>query len=184
MFNGADWCQHVRRAAGGAAGKEGVAMGKIRARLDELGIALPEPWTMPPGVDPAFDIVVVSRGQAWLAGHGPVDGSRMLMSGVVGEDLTVEQGIEAARLAGLSVLASLERELGDLDRVTRWLRAAVFVNSAKGLPGPGLTMVGDGFSALVKSVWGDAGGHARVAPGVHGLPFNLPLVVEATVEVD
>ena len=111
----------------------------ISARLAQLDISLPQPWTLPPGLDVAFDIVVVSRGQAWLAGHGPVDGSDMLMSGVVGGDLAVEQGAEAARLAGLSMLASLERALGDLSRVSRW---------------------------------------------VHALPFNLPVVVEATVDVD
>lgn len=156
----------------------------INARLERLDIALPRPWTLPPGVEAAFDIIIISRGQAWLAGHGPVDGSDILMTGVVGDDLTVDQGAEAARLAGLSMLASLERALGDLSLVVRWVRAAVYVHSVPHLPGPGLTVVGDGFSALIRSIWGDAGGHTRVSPGVHALPFNLPVVIEATVEVD
>ena len=159
-------------------------MGRVEDRLSELGLVVPAAWTLPPGVEAAFDIVAVSRGSAWVAGHGPVDGSEILVQGVVGEDLSVEEGAQAARLAGLSVLASLRRTLGDLDRVSRWVRAAVYVNSAPRLAGPGLTMVGDGFSTLIRSLWGDAGGHARVSPGVHALPFGLPVVVEATVEVD
>lgn len=159
-------------------------MTDIAERMAAVGIALPDPWTFPPGVEPAFDVAVVSRGLVWLAGHGPVHGSQILLQGVVGADLSVEQGAEAARLAALSVIASLQRALGDLQRVSRWLRAAVYVNSTPGLPGPSLTMVGDGFSALIRSIWGDAGGHARVSPGVHALPFNLPVVVEATVEID
>lgn len=156
----------------------------ISNRIAELELSLPQPWTLPPGVDAAFDMVVLSRGQAWVAGHSAVDGSQILVQGVVGADLTVEQGADAARLAGLSILASLQRTVGDLDRVTRWLRAAVYVNAAPGLPGPGLTLVGDGFSQLIRSIWGDAGRHARVSPGVGALPFNVPVVVEAVVEVD
>ncbi len=159
-------------------------MGKIQDRLTNLGLSLPQPWTLPSGVEAAFDIVVVSRGQAWVDGHGPVDGSRILMQGVVGDDLTVEQGQEAARLTGLSILASLERALGDLDRVSRWLRAAVYVNCVPQLAGPSLTMIGDGFSKVIRRIWDDAGGHARVSPGVRALPFNLPTVIEATVEVE
>lgn len=159
-------------------------MSDVADRLASLGITLPRPWTLPPGVDAAFEMVVVSRGQVWLAGHGPVDGGDILMQGVVGDDLSVEQGAEAARLAGLSILASVERSIGDLSRVSRWLRAGVYVNAVAGLPGPGLTIVGDGFSTLIRSIWGPTGGHARVSPGVHALPFNLPVVVEAVLEID
>lgn len=156
----------------------------VNARLSELGIALPDAWVLPPGVNAAFEPVVVSRRQAWVAGHGPVNGSDILIQGVVGDDLSLEQGADAARLAGLSVLASLHRSLGDLQRVTRWLRAAVYVNASPRLPGPSLTIVADGFSTLVKEIWGEAGGHARVSPGVGALPFNVPLVVEAVVEIE
>jgi enamine deaminase RidA (YjgF/YER057c/UK114 family) len=158
-------------------------MNGARDRIALLGVELPEAWTMPPGVDVAFDMVVVSHGQAFVAGHGPVDGSRILMEGVIGEELTTEQGYESARLAAMSILASLERELGDLDRVTRWLRAVVYINCVPGVPGPTLTKVGDGFSDLIRKVWGDAGRHTRVSPGVNALPFNIPTIVEAVLEV-
>ncbi|MQA63278.1 MAG: hypothetical protein GEU86_17710 [Actinophytocola sp.] len=85
---------------------------------------------------------------------------------------------------GLVLSGAHQQRAVDLDRVSRWLRAAVYVNCVPGLAGPSLTMIGDGFSQLIRSVWGDAGGHARVAPGVHALPFNVPTVVEAMVEID
>lgn len=158
-------------------------MSAIRDRITDLGIELPEPWSMPPGLEAAFDMVVVSGGQAFVAGHGPVDGSRILMEGVIGKDLTPEQGYESARLTGMSMLASLERELGELDRVARWLRAVVYINCASHVSGPTLTKVADGFRGLIREVWGNAGRHARVSPGVAALPFNIPTIVEAAVEV-
>jgi hypothetical protein len=73
----------------------------------------------PPG---NFTLVNVHGGLAYVAGHPPIDGSTVLVEGVVGRDLTVEEGYQAARLTALSILASLKHELRDLDRVTKWLR--------------------------------------------------------------
>ena len=92
---------------------------RIEQQLADVGIALPAPLE-PPG---NFELVTVHGGLAYIAGHGPFDGSTRLTAGRVGDDLTLEQGYEAARLTALSILASLKRELGELDRVTRWLRA-------------------------------------------------------------
>lgn len=156
-------------------------MGAIGDRLVDLGFELPAPFEAPPGIELRFDPVLVRGNQAWVAGAGPTDGSKILVQGVVGEDLSVEDGHEAARLTALAVLASLQRALGDLDRISAWTRVAVYVNSAPRLPGPGLTQVADGFSDVILAVWGDAGHHARVAPGVHALPFNLPVVAEAAL---
>lgn len=156
-------------------------MGSVRERIAELDLVLPAPFAAPPGVELRFDPVLVHGREAWVAGAGPTDGSRILVQGVVGDDLTVADGRNAARLTALAVLASLEGALGDLDRVAAWARVAVYVNSVPRLPGLGLTQVADGFSDVVLAVWGEAGRHARVAPGVHALPFNLPVVVEATL---
>ena len=128
-------------------------------------------------------MVVVDGDRAYVAGHGPVDGARVLAQGCVGEDLTVEAGYAAARDAALSIVASLERELGDLDRVARWLRATVYVNAAPRLAGPEVTLVANGFSDVVRAVWGGAGRHTRVSPGVASLPFDVPVVIEAPVAV-
>jgi enamine deaminase RidA (YjgF/YER057c/UK114 family) len=157
-------------------------MGRIEERLTELGLELPEPFTAPEGIEFNFELVTVSGNHAYIAGHGPVDGSAPLMQGKVGGDLTIEQGYEAARLTALSIFAGLKRELGDLDRVTRWVKALGLVNCA---PGFNLTpAVINGFSDLVIEVWGDAGRHARSAIGAAELPFDIPVEVEAIVEID
>src|SRR5919204_1218165 len=158
-----------------------MAGGRIAARLAELGLTLPAPFAAPPGVEFRFDLVRVSGGLAYVAGHGPLDGSDVLMRGKVGADVTPEQGYEAARLTALSVLASLEQELGDLDRVTRWVKLLGLVNCAPGFSAtPGVI---NGFSDLIIELWGAAGRHARSAIGVAELPFDIPVEVEAIVEI-
>jgi enamine deaminase RidA (YjgF/YER057c/UK114 family) len=100
----------------------------------------------------------------------------------VGAEVSVEQAYQAARLTALAVLGSLKRALGDLDRVTAWLRVFGMVNSA-----PGFTQqpnVINGFSDLIIEVYGpEAGDHARSAVGMAELPLGLPVEIEAEVEV-
>jgi enamine deaminase RidA (YjgF/YER057c/UK114 family) len=103
-------------------------MGRIEARLQELGLVLPKPMK-PPG---NFELVTVHAGVAYVAGHAPIDGSTVLVHGAVGADLSLDEGYRAARLTGLSILASLKHALGDLDRVRRWLRAVGYVQAAPG----------------------------------------------------
>jgi enamine deaminase RidA (YjgF/YER057c/UK114 family) len=156
-------------------------MGAIEDRLPELGLELPVPLTPPEGVRLNFLLVNVAGSIAYVAGHGPQDGFTPLMTGRVGEDLSLEDGYQAARLVGLAMLASLKRELGELDRVTRWLRATGYVNAA-----PDFTdhaQVVNGFSDLIVELWGDAGQHARAAPGAATLPYNVPVIIEATVQL-
>jgi enamine deaminase RidA (YjgF/YER057c/UK114 family) len=156
-------------------------MGRIEDRLAELGLELPRTFAAPPGVEFKFDLVRVSGGVAYVSGHGPMDGPEVLVQGKVGTDVTVEQGYEAARLTTLSILRSLKDELGDLDRVTGWIKALGLVNCA---PGFNLTpAVVNGFSELVRETWGDRGNHARSAIGASELPFDWPVEVEAVVEV-
>jgi enamine deaminase RidA (YjgF/YER057c/UK114 family) len=157
-------------------------MGRIDDRLSELGLTLPRPFAPPPDIEFKFELVRVSGNLAYVSGHGPIDGSDVLVKGKVGSDVTVEQGYEAARLTALSILASLARELGDLDRVTRWVKALGLVNCA---PGFSTTPpVVNGFSDLILELWGpDAGGHSRSAIGVAELPFDIPVEVEAICEV-
>ena len=123
----------------------------------------------------------VSGGHAYVSGHGPLDGSDVLMQGKVGQDLTVERGYEAARLTALSMLASLKAELGSLDRVAGWVKALGLVNCAPGFNGtPGVV---NGFSDLIIDLWGESGRHARSAIGASELPFDMSVEVEAIVEV-
>lgn len=157
-------------------------MGRITDRLAELGLELPQPFAPPPGIEFPFDLVKVRGELAYVSGHLPVDGSTVLVSGRVGAELELEQGYEAARLTALSIFASLQHELGDLDRVSGWVKALGFVQCAPGFEKPPAVI--NGFTDLVLEVWGpQAGRHARSAVGAGQLPFDVPVEVEAIVEI-
>jgi len=156
-------------------------MGRIEDRIAELGIELPAPFAPPPGIEFSFELVTVSGGLAYISGHGPADGAELLVAGKVGTDVSLEEAAHAARLTGLSMIASLKRELGELDRVSRWVKALGLVNCA---PGFNLTPpVINGFSDLIIEIWGEPGRHARSAIGAAELPFDMSVEVEAIVEV-
>ena len=152
-------------------------MSRVETRLEELGLVLPEPMT-PPG---NFKLVNVHGGLAFIAGHPAIDGSTILVEGVVGTDLSVEEGYRAARLTGLAIIASLKQELGDLDRVTKWLRAVGYVQTAPDFHDN--AKIVNGFSDLIVEIWGDVGRHARSAPGQGPSPLNVPIIVDAIVAV-
>ena len=156
-------------------------MGRIEERLAELGLELPSVFAPPPGVEFPFELVRVHDGLAYVSGHLPIDGSEVLATGRIGAELTLEEGYEAARRTALSVFASLRQELGDLDRVTEWVKALGLVQCGPGFDRP--PAVVNGFTDLVLELWGDAGRHARSAIGVAQLPFDVPVEVEAVVEV-
>lgn len=158
-------------------------MGSIDDRLAERGLTLPQPFAPPPGVEFKFDLVHRHDGLAYVSGHLPMDGPDVLMTGRVGGELTLEQGQEAARLTTLSILASLRAELGDLDRVTGWVKALGLVQCAPGFDKPPAVI--NGFTDLVLELWGDpAGRHARSAIGAAQLPFDVPVEIEAIVAVE
>lgn len=111
------------------------------------------------------------------------DGSLAGPLGKVGREVTEQQAYAAARLTGLAMLSSLRRELGDLDRVTAWLRVFGMVNAAPGFNR--MPAVINGFSDLIAELWGaEAGGHARSAVGLAELPFDIPVEIEAEVALD
>ena len=151
---------------------------RIEAKLEQMAVTLPAPLT-PPG---NFELIKLHGGLAYVAGHGPFDGTTLLAQGLVGRDLTVDEAYDAARLTALSILASLKRELGDLDRVTQWIRAVGYVHCAPGF-GQNATVV-NGFSDLIVELWGDAGRHARSAPGQGPSPLNVPIIVDAIVAIE
>ena len=156
-------------------------MGAIEKRLTELGLALPATLAAPPGVELPFELVRIHDGMAYISGHGPFDGDRLLIAGSVGAEVSVEEAYDAARATALSILASLKQKLGDLDRVTTWVKALGFVKCA---PGFNVTPAAiNGFSDLILELWGDAGRHARSAIGARELPFGMPVEVEAIAVV-
>jgi enamine deaminase RidA (YjgF/YER057c/UK114 family) len=157
---------------------------KVEARVEELGLVLPEPARVPPGLHLPFSWVRVREGRAYVSGHVPLnpDGSVADPFGKVGAEVPEQGGYGAARLTALAILASLERELGNLDRVGAWLRVFGVVNSAPGFDRQ--PNVVNGFSDLVLEIYGsEAGDQARSAVGMAGLPLGVPVEVEAEVEL-
>jgi enamine deaminase RidA (YjgF/YER057c/UK114 family) len=148
----------------------------IAERLRELGIVLPAPF--PPGGN--YASCVVDGGMVYVSGHGPIDGETMVR-GKVGGDLSVEQGREAARMTALSILATLQAELGDLDRIARIVRVLGMVNVAPGFDRTPAVI--DGCSDLLVDVFGEAGRHARSAVGLAELPFGIAVEVELTARL-
>jgi enamine deaminase RidA (YjgF/YER057c/UK114 family) len=156
---------------------------KIEARLEELGLQLPGPLETPPGLVLPFSWVRARGDRAYVSGHGAQnpDGTLVQIFGKVGAEVSEEKGYEAARLTALGMLGNLKRELGDLDRVTAWLRVFGMVNSAPGFRHQ--PNVINGFSDLILSVYGaEVGDHARSAVGVERLPLGLCVEIEAEIE--
>jgi enamine deaminase RidA (YjgF/YER057c/UK114 family) len=152
--------------------------GQIEARLSELGITLPEATAPVANYVPAVrtgSLVVVS-------GQIPLSGGTPAFTGLLGRDLSVEEGQAAARLCGINLIAQLKAVCnGDLERVTRIIRLGVFVAAT-----PDFTdhpKVANGVSDLIGEVFGDAGRHARAAVGCSSLPLGVPVEVDAMVEV-
>jgi hypothetical protein len=156
----------------------------IEARLAALGLTLPAPLQPPAGLVVPFTWVRLQGDRALVAGHGPLqpDGSLAGPFGKVGAEVSEAEAVAAARRVALAALGSLQRALGDLDRVTAWLRVFGMVNSA-----PGFTrqpFVINGFSDLIIELYGpEIGTHARSAVGLAELPFNIPVEIEAEVAI-
>ncbi len=160
-------------------------MSAIESRLHELGFFLPEPLQLPPGAKLPFPWVRIHGNRAFISGHGPQnpDGSLAKPLGKVGAEVSLEQAQLAAQLTGLSILASLKRELGDLDRVTTWLKVLGMVNSAPGFNQQPTVI--NGFTELIVKLYGpERGKHARSAVGMAQLPFDIPVEIEGEVEIN
>lgn len=161
-----------------------VPMGRVEAKLAQMGLSLPEPLQMPAGIKMPFAWIRVRGKRAYISGHVAVnlDGSLAQPLGKVGTDVTPEQGYHSAKLVALAHLGSLKRALGELDRVTAWLRVFAMVNVAPGFnETPRVT---NGYSDLINELYGpEAGAHARSSIGMM-IPLNAPVNCEAEVEID
>lgn len=155
-------------------------MSQTARRIEERGLVLPEPLKLPPGIVLPFPWVSVRGDRVFVSGHGPQepDGSVAGPFGKVGADVTLEEAHELARKTALAVLASLTRELGDLDRIAGWCRVFGMVNSAPGFDRQPAVI--NGFSEVLGEVFpADVARHARSAVGMAGLPFGIAVEVEA-----
>jgi enamine deaminase RidA (YjgF/YER057c/UK114 family) len=143
----------------------------IAQRLRELGIELP------PVFPPAGNYVgcAVDNDIVYVGGHGPVAGD-VIIRGKVGGDLSLEDGRRAARTTTLSILATLQDELEDLDRIVRIIKVFGMVNVAPGFDQTPAVI--DGCSDLLVEVFGEAGRHTRSAVGLAELPFGIAVEIE------
>ena len=158
--------------------------GRVEQRIKDLGLVLPAPLQIPPGVKAPLAMVKVLGKRLLVAGHGPqeADGSIAQPLGQVGSDLTAEQAAAAARKVALAMLGTIQREIGDLDRIDCWVKVFGMVNSAPGFTGQ--TAVVNGFSEQIIEIFGDECGLAtRSAVGMAGLPFGIPVEVEAELQL-
>ena len=147
-------------------------------KLKELKIVLPAP-----GKPVANYVKYVRTGNLiYLAGHGPDRGDGTLITGRLGKDLNIEQGYEAARITGISMLATLKDAVGDLKKVKRIVKVLGLVNSTPEFTDQPKVM--NGFSDLMVAVFGENGKHARSAIGTNTLPMGIAVEVEMIVEVE
>lgn len=147
-------------------------------RLAELKLELPP---APKPVAVYRPLVIVDR-MAYVSGHGPLKTDQSLTTGVVGRDLTLEEGKAAARQVGLAILATLRAQLGSLDRVKRVVKVLGMVNSAPDFYDH--PKVINGCSELFAEIWGTENGiGARSAVGMGPLPGNIAVEIEAIFEL-
>ncbi|HEX7329036.1 MAG TPA: RidA family protein, partial [Casimicrobiaceae bacterium] len=138
----------------------------------------------PPGVTLPFPWVRIVGSRAIISGHGPTDAHGNLAQplGKVGTEVSESDAYVAARLTGLAILGSLERELGSLARIAHWVRIFGMVNSAPGFHRQPAVI--SGFSDLILDLFGrECGTHARSAVGMAELPFRIPVEIEGEVEI-
>ena len=150
----------------------------INQKLKTLGIELPE--VSPPVAN--YVNAVQSGKLVFLAGKGPKKADGTYIKGKLGKDLSIEEGAEAARLAGINQLAVLNAFLGDLNKVKRIVKVTGMVNATADFQDH--PKVINGYSNLMVEVFGDQGKHARAAVGMNSLPFDIAVEIEMIVEVE
>jgi len=156
----------------------GTGTGKIEARLKELGVTLPEA----PGPMAAYVTYRITGNLVYIAGQGPIHSAETPGIGVVGRDLTTEQGYQAARTTGYNILAQLKKACGgDLDRVVQAVQIQGTVRCTDEYRDS--PKVINGASELFQQVFGDRGLAARAAMGTNALPANIAVEILTVFEI-
>jgi enamine deaminase RidA (YjgF/YER057c/UK114 family) len=153
------------------------AIAKPGSRLRELGLTLPTPPT------PLGAYVATSEvgSLLFLSGMLPFVNHKLPMTGRLGENLSVEQGREAARIAAMNALAVAQQHLGDLDRVKKLVKLSVILATTEQFVEH--AAVADGASNLFVQLFGAENGHVRTVCGVQSLPIGTPVIVEVIFEI-
>ncbi len=150
---------------------------KVEQKLKELGIEMPK-VTAPLG---SYKPAVISGNLIFVSGQLPLKDGTLLLKGKVGAEVSIEDGIEAARVAAINSVSVMKSELGNLNRITRVIKVTGYVSSA-----PGFDMqakVINGASDLFYEIFGEIGRHARAAVGVYELPLGAPVEIEVIAEI-
>ena len=158
---------------------------RIEAKLKELGLVLPAPMVVPAGVAVPPQWIRMRGNIAYVSGQSArnLDGTPAGPFGKVPSEVSAEDARLGARGAALTILGTLQRELGDLDRVSAWLSVTGMVNADSSFAGTSAVI--NGFSDLIIELFGaEIGAHARTSPGMAALPGNSAVVIAATVEFD
>ncbi len=147
------------------------------AKLKAMGVEIPEPVKPLASYIPAVQV----GNMIYTSGQIPMKDGKLLYTGKVGGEVTLEQGNEAARLCAINCLSAIKGVIGDLDKIERVFKVTGFVNSAAGFNAQ--PKVVNGASDFLGEVFGDAGKHARSAVGVSDLPIDAPVEVEVIVKL-
>lgn len=153
-------------------------LGEVSSRLGELGILLPAPPTPLGAYVEASDI----GNLLFLSGTLPVVDGKLAIAGRLGENLSVKEGQEAARIAALNALAIAKEHLGDLDRLKKLVKLTVLIATTEQFTEH--APVADGASNLFVQIFGPEAGHVRLVYGVQSLPINAPLIVDTVFEIE
>ncbi|KAK1182754.1 RidA family protein [Streptomyces sp. NBS 14/10] len=163
-----------------------VSSQEVSKRLAVRGLSLPEPWRIPisPDVKIPAQLVRVVGSRVFISGHVPIskDGQLTGPYGKIGDTVGLPSAQDAAVRTVLSMVASVERTVGDLDRVKAWCRLHCMANAVPGFFD--FPAVFNPASQLLLDMFGeDIGYHARVAVGVAGLPWDVPVEIAAELEL-
>jgi enamine deaminase RidA (YjgF/YER057c/UK114 family) len=158
-------------------GNKSVA-GSPSSRLSELGIMLPAPPTPLGAYLEASD----TGNLLFLSGMLPVVNRKLAIAGRVGENLSVKDGQEAARIAALNALAAAKEHLGDVDRLKKLIKLTVLIATTERFTEH--AQVADGASNLFAQIFGPQSGHVRLVYGVYSLPIAAPVIVDVIFEIE
>jgi enamine deaminase RidA (YjgF/YER057c/UK114 family) len=150
----------------------------LSSRLSELGVVLPAPPT-PLG---AYVESSTAGNLLFLSGTLPVANGKLAIAGRLGENLSVREGQEAARIAALNALAAAKENLGDLDRLKKLIKLTVLIATTERFTEH--AQVADGASNLFAQIFGPQSGHVRLVYGVYSLPIGAPVIVDVIFEIE
>ena len=154
----------------------------VEEKIKKLNIELPTPGEPIANYVPTVRFSETKNSMlVYVSGTGPRKENGDYLTGRLGDDMTIEEGYGAAKLTGINILASLKKEIGDLNKIKRFVKVIGMVNSTADFYQQPAVI--NGFSDFIVEVFGDRGKHARSAVGMVSLPSNIAVEIEVLVEV-